>query len=305
MEISIGIITYNDVQNVRDLVQSFSEPCPGHSVREIILVSTSECMKLVDLAQELEKKFPTFSFFLQSQRQGKSSAINLFLRESSSDVVVVCSGDVHPAPDALSNMLSKFDDPCVGMVGPKIISVRRGQSLAAKIDAMIWRLHDVMASFRPKLGEMVAFRRVFDGIPEKTMVDEAYIEHVVCAEGYSLAYAETAVVYNCPERGMLDFLRKRVRINLGHIYLFADYGYEVSSLSTKILLRTFFTSFCRASLKEKVYLFFLGGLEVLSRATAGLLFMLRYCNPVWHVPEHKEDNANIKQTEISCEQEVR
>ena len=56
---------------------------------------------------------------------------------------------------------------------------------------MLWELHDKSARVSPKLGEAVAFRRLFDAIDECSLVDEVSIEAEVRAAGGELVTYRT------------------------------------------------------------------------------------------------------------------
>ena len=48
----------------------------------------------------------------------------------------------------------------------------------------------------PRLGELVAFRKVLDSIPPDVAMDEAFVEALVIQRGLQVRYAPDAVVYN-------------------------------------------------------------------------------------------------------------
>ena len=60
----------------------------------------------------------------------------------------------------------------------------------------LWSMHHTLALHSPKLGELVAFRRVVGAIPKDTAVDEAAIEAAVKRSGYAIRYAGDAIVFN-------------------------------------------------------------------------------------------------------------
>jgi len=82
----------------------------------------------------------------------------------------------------------------------------------------------------PRLGEMIAFRKVFDRIPPDVAMDEAFVEALVVKRGMQVRYAPDAVVYNTGPDSVSDFVRQRRRNYAGHLYLKSKYGYTVSSI---------------------------------------------------------------------------
>jgi len=101
---------------------------------------------------------------------------------------------------------------------------------------LLWNLHHRTNLIDFKAGEMIAFRKIFERIPNHTAVDEASIEAVIRGQGYQVRYVEKAITYNKGPDTVKDFLRQRRRIHAGHLALRDAVGYRVATLSsTKIL----------------------------------------------------------------------
>jgi biofilm PGA synthesis N-glycosyltransferase PgaC len=89
----------------------------------------------------------------------------------------------------------------------------------------------------PRLGELIAFRKVFDHIPPDVAMDEAFVEAFIIRRGMQVRYAPDAVVYNMGPETVSDFVKQRRRNYAGHLYLRDKYGYKVSSLQNTRVLR--------------------------------------------------------------------
>jgi hypothetical protein len=89
----------------------------------------------------------------------------------------------------------------------------------------------------PRLGEMIAFRKVFDRIPPDVAMDEAFVEAIVVERGMQVRYAPDAVVYNTGPTTIGDFVKQRRRNHAGHLYLKHKYGYAVSSIQNKRVIK--------------------------------------------------------------------
>src|SRR5439155_22864973 len=99
-------------------------------------------------------------------RRGKASAINLFLEEArGADACVLLSGDVLPERGAVAKLLDALDDPKVGMAGGRPVPRPGDGGLVGSIVKLQWDLHHEVSLVSPKLGEVIAFRNVLDGIP--------------------------------------------------------------------------------------------------------------------------------------------
>jgi len=92
----------------------------------------------------------------------------------------------------------------------------------------------------PRLGELIAFRKVFDHLPQDVAMDEAFVEALIIRRGMEVRYAPDAVVHNMGPETVSDFVRQRRRNYAGHLYLKAKYGYRVSSLENVRVVRIAF-----------------------------------------------------------------
>jgi hypothetical protein len=89
----------------------------------------------------------------------------------------------------------------------------------------------------PRLGELIAFRKVFDRMPPDVAMDEAFVEAFIIRRGMQVRYAPDAVVYNMGPQTVNDFVKQRRRNYAGHLHLRNKYGYRVSSLQNRRVAR--------------------------------------------------------------------
>jgi len=89
----------------------------------------------------------------------------------------------------------------------------------------------------PRLGELIAFRKLFDQIPPDVAMDEAFVEALVIRRGLQVRYAPDAVVFNMGPETVSDFVKQRRRNHAGHLHLKEKYGYEVSSMGSPRLAK--------------------------------------------------------------------
>ena len=257
MNVSWGIMCHNEEANIGSLLRAAMQQ---HNGVEITVVA-SGC---TDRTVEIAESFPV-NILVQEHREGKASAINLFIRESKGDVLVVESGDTIPADGCLEALLKPFQFTHVGMTGAHPVPVDAKKNFKVKY---LWELHHRMALKKPKMGEMIAFRRLFDNIPEGTAVDEASIEFEVSRRGYSIRYCPDAIVYNKGPETVSEFIKQRKRIYLGHLAL-REQGYDVSSMGTSFLVQLVVSTLRPWNLHGVVHTVWL---EYIARRQAGVEF---------------------------------
>ena len=283
---SVGVMAYNEEQNIGKLLEALTnQRLDVVDIRQIFVVSSGSTDGTDDIVREWAARDDRISLIRQESRQGKASAINLFLDAAEADVFVLESGDTIPAPDCVERMLAPFDDPRVGMSGGRPMPVDDDGTFMGFVVHMLWRLHHMLALKHPKLGEMVAFRSVVRSIPPDTAVDEASIEAIVVEQGLTLAYAPDALIYNKGASTVSDFLKQRRRIYAGHIWLSKVQSYEVSTKKVGGIL-----SVLLEDLKPspRTLLWTLGGvfLEFVGRLLGTIDFYVLKKNPyTWEVSE--------------------
>jgi cellulose synthase/poly-beta-1,6-N-acetylglucosamine synthase-like glycosyltransferase len=192
---------------------------------------------------------------IQEKREGKASAINLFLKEAVSPILVLIGADVIPEASALEHLCSPFRDPTTGMVGGRPVPVNDPATFMGHVVHLVWCLHNGLARVQPKLGEVVAFRNVISSIAAESPVDELSIQALMSQLGYRLVYEPACVVHNKGPLTVGDFLKQRRRIYAGHLQVRNQQHYEASTMKVGSIASQF--SACRelalSSLKRGIW----------------------------------------------------
>ena len=229
---SLGIMAHNEAANIgRLLARVAASRLERVRVAEIIVVASGCTDDTEAIVRAAAAADPRIRLISQPTRQGKASAMNLFLRDAACDVLVLSSADLLPDADALERLVSPFADPEVGMTACRPEPVNDPATFMGFAAHLLWDLHHQMNLEGFKAGEMIAFRKVFTRIPPHTAVDEASVEPLIRGQGFGVRYVPDAVVYNKGPETVNDFLRQRRRIYAGHLEMQAALGYSVSTMS--------------------------------------------------------------------------
>src|SRR2546425_1134939 len=235
---SIGIMAYNEEANIARTLQSVLEQTsPTVCIEEVIVVASGCTDRTVPIVSEMALKEPRIRLCVQEKREGKASAINLFLKKATSPVVVLIGADVIPEASAIENLCAPFKDPKIGMVGGRPVPVNDANTFMGHAVHLLWRLHDCVARMHPKLGEVISFRNVISGIPTDSAVDEISIQALIFQLGYQLIYRPDCVVYNKGPVTVRDFLKQRRRIYAGHLEVLKQQNYEASTMKITPIAR--------------------------------------------------------------------
>ncbi len=234
---SLGITAYNEEKIIGQLLQRILDQRLNTVELVEIIVVISGCTDNTEaIVRDVMTQDDRIQLFVQEKREGKASAINLFLDHASTEICLLCSGDLLPEYDVVEKLVAPLADPEVGMTSCRPEPVNAPDEFMGFAAHLLWDLHHQINLHGFKAGEMTAFRKVFKRIPYHTAVDEASVEPVVRGQGYKVVYVPDAVVYNKGPETSADFLRQRRRIYAGHLDLQQTVGYSVSTMNgTKIL----------------------------------------------------------------------
>ncbi|MEW5958699.1 MAG: glycosyltransferase [Chloroflexota bacterium] len=235
---SVGITAHNEEANIGQLLRAMLDQ-RLHSVEitEIIVVASGCTDRTGEIVEEFMAGDPRIQLFVQEKREGKTSAINVFLKHATEAVCVLESGDTLPHEDTIENMVRMFADPAVGMTGAHKVPVNMPDHIVGFLSHLRLKMEHQLCLEIPRLGELIAFRKVFDQIPPDVAMDEAFVEALVIRRGLQVRYAPDAVVFNMGPETVSDFIKQRRRNHAGHLYLKDKYGYEVSSMSAGRLFK--------------------------------------------------------------------
>ncbi len=303
---SVGVTAYNEEANIGRLLDALlSQHLYDVEISEIIVVCSGCTDCTVPIVESYVARDERIRVFVQPRREGKTSAINIFLKNATQDICVLESGDTLPAESAVEHLVRMFVDPTVGMTGAHKIPVNTPDHLVGLFTHLRLRLDHQLCLEIPRLGEMIAFRKVFDQIPPDVAMDEAFVEALVIKRGMQVRYAPDAVVYNTGPDTIRDFVTQRRRNHAGHLYLRSKYGYAVSSIQN--------TRVARVALKEiwgairlVAALVLLATLEIWSRLLGWWDFAVRHDrHVVWDMAWSQKADVESERQQTAGEDDLR
>ena len=235
---SVGIMAHNEEANIgRSIHAVLQQQGPSLRIEEVIIVASGCTDGTIPIVAEIALQEPRIRLYIQEKREGKASAINLFLKQAISPVVVLIGADVLPAASALEYLCAPLKDPRIGMVGGRPVPVNDPATFMGYAVHLLWRLHDRLARIHPKLGEVIAFRNAISGIPTDSPVDEISIQALISQLGYHLVYEPACIVHNKGPLTIRDFLKQRRRIYAGHLQARDQQNYEAATMNVGLLVR--------------------------------------------------------------------
>jgi len=282
--VSVGICAYNEEGNIRQCLDSVCSQKPeGQEIIEIIVISSASTDRTDDIVREYSLMDGRVRLSPQEKREGKSSAVNQFMREAKGDILVLVNADNRLDPDTMFHLLAPFQDENVGMVGGHPVPVNDKDDLAGFAVHMLWEMHHHLSMINPKTGELVAFRNLDMQISPGINTDEDWIRMRIEGDGLRTAYAPEAIVWNKGPETLSDFWKQRTRVNIGEKYMKKRYEFEVPTWKGEFLMPAL-VSFLRDNLRHPLKMTVAMGIEGLSRAYASLHVALDRGDPyVWEM----------------------
>src|SRR5579859_2279636 len=118
LKCSVGVMAYNEEASIADALTSIlGQKVSSGRIAELIVVASGCEDRTAAIVTEIASRDGQVRLIEQAQREGKASAINLFISQARSDVLIMAGGDVIMADGSVDQLLSHFADPQVGMVG--------------------------------------------------------------------------------------------------------------------------------------------------------------------------------------------
>lgn len=289
---SIGIMAYNEEANIaRTLRAVLAQSGLSVRVQEIIVVASGCTDRTEAIVAEMMRDEPRIRLCVQEKREGKASAINLFLKQARSPLLILLGADTVPAQHAVEQLCAPFDDPSVGMVGGRPVPINDPATFMGHTAHLLWRLHDCLARRQPKLGEIIAFRHIIPAIGTSSAVDEVSIQALIAQLGYTLVYQPECVVYNKGPLTVRDFLKQRRRIYAGHLTVRKCQQYEASTMRVSPILRQLIACRHFALCSPRQVVWTLGAilLEAWARVQGHYDFWRRREHHIWQMAASTKD----------------
>lgn len=167
--------------------------------------------------------YPEATVLHDAPRRGKTAALNRALQYIHSPIVVFTDANTMLNREAILEIAGCFADPKVGCVaGEKRVAAAEGAGAAAT-EGVYWRYESKLKELDSRLhtavgaaGELFAVRRsLWHDLPEDTLLDDFVCSMLIAAEGYRIAYCQTAYALESPSADMGEEGKRKQRIAAG------------------------------------------------------------------------------------------
>lgn len=290
MRISVGICAHNEEKNILNCLRAVSsQELYLFELSEIIVVSSASTDRTDDLVRSYARIDPRVRLLLQDRREGKSSAVNLFMKCATGEILVLVNADNILKEGSLQKLLEPFLDDNVGMVGGHPVPVNLKENFVGFSVHMLWDLHHRLSLIVPKTGEFIAFRNLGLRIPDGVNTDEDWIRMEVEKRGLRVVYAPDAIVMNKGPMNITDLWKQRTRVNIGERYMKKRFNFCVPTWELKFLMAAL-KDFLRDNSNQLHRIFGFMIFEVLARLYASIHVTVGRADPyIWDIVESTKE----------------
>ena len=275
MKITVGICAYNESnRNLQLLIKKYLEELKDE-LEEIIVVGNTNG----------EYRADKVVFIYEKERRGKSRAINSILRLAKGDVIVISDADIMPIDGSIKALIKPLRDGYGASCPRPIPTVKEG--LIGFLNEVIYRVQldaNSNEEFFHLPGKITVVRKgVVREIPEDTINDDALIGLYSLMKGFRNKYVKESKVLFHPPQNLVEHLKQRKRIFLGHLQLWRRYGVVVPSMNPITVFLKIRKVFNRLTPTETLYFMIGIVLEAIARAWGLLAFILGSNDDKWDI----------------------
>ncbi|MBV9178162.1 MAG: glycosyltransferase [Nitrososphaeraceae archaeon] len=221
-KVTIGIPTFNEGQNILNLLRALETDIPrDYLISEIIISDDSSDDTPEKVYGFLTSSSLNIKFIHHNGRRGAAAAWNEIFERSMGDIIVLYDADIIVGQRCTERLVSSI----WGKIGlcasnPKPIKVK-GIAAGASIFISDWlrSVRNNRLSQYTVMGRAMSIRSDIAkkiSIPDDIIAIDLYVHCKVLECGFDVVYNDNAVVYFYPPTRISDFLSQVVRATNGH-----------------------------------------------------------------------------------------
>ncbi|MCX7728693.1 MAG: glycosyltransferase family 2 protein [Bacteroidia bacterium] len=158
----------------------------------------------------------------QTERKGKSAAINRSLQFVNTEIVAFCDANTYLNKESILYIVKHFENEKVGVVaGEKRVlaidnTAGEGESMYWKYESWLKKISSEFYTCIGAVGELIAFRKsLFEPLPEDTILDDFVLSMQIADKGYKIVYEPNAYAEEAPSDNEKEEMKRKIRIAAG------------------------------------------------------------------------------------------
>lgn len=170
-KVSILVPTYNESNVIRLKLQNLTKLKYPKNLMQIIVVDSNSNDPTLDIVKDFVENHNEIKIqvLTESERKGKSAALNFALKQCGGDVIIVSDADCFWPPDILDKALPYLADPKVGAIsGPKIL-LNPTQSWVTRTEDAYLNSVNLLRLGESKIGSTLLFEGGFSAYKREVL----------------------------------------------------------------------------------------------------------------------------------------
>jgi cellulose synthase/poly-beta-1,6-N-acetylglucosamine synthase-like glycosyltransferase len=220
---TVGICAYNEGNNIGKLLSNVLNDQELSEDSEVVVVCSGCLDNTEEVVHEYAAKDLRVKPHFEKERKGKASAVNYILANATGDAILFISADTLPRKGTFSKLLSKLEQPQVGLVCGNPSPVNGSNSMIGRIVHLMWRFHSHVfeelndAGLARHASEAFCMRKgIVEKIPSETVNDDAFIAVNVKKKGWLIKFCPDSYISICGPKTFQEYFQQRRRVVFGH-----------------------------------------------------------------------------------------
>ena len=168
-------------------------------------------------------KYPRIQLLHQSERRGKSAALNRAMEKVTAPIVVFSDANTFLHPQSILKLVRHFRDSRVGGVSgekrvanPDSSAVGFGERLYWQYESILKKANADFYTIIGAAGELFSMRsNLYRPLDDKVILDDFVVSAGVCLQGYRFLYEREAFGTETSSASMTEERKRKIRISAG------------------------------------------------------------------------------------------
>lgn len=241
--VTIVVVAYNEAARIERRLQNLLGLDYPSSRFDILVASDGSTDSTAARARAVDPRRVSVVAF--DQRRGKPAVLDDVVPRARGEIVVLADARQHFERRALRALMAPFTDPMVGAVSGELMLVSLRSTPGADGAGLYWRYEKAIRRAESLVGSTVGAtgaiyairRRLFEPIPEDTLLDDVLIPVRIARRGYRVVLVSEARAWDRVMPVSHEFARK-VRTIAGNFQLLARERWLMSPLQNPLWFQT-------------------------------------------------------------------
>lgn len=239
--LTVGICAYNEGRSIGKALASLL-PQLG-SGDELIVVASGCTDNTVPAVREIAERNKRVRLIEEQEKRGKSSAINIILKNAKGGTIVLTDADIIVGEGAIGALSKRLEESGAGAVIAQTCPYKT-ENFFDRMQAFAWRAFNSTRAEQSQSGELFALNGYLSAvragivtqIQEGNLVEDWLLGWEIKKTGNAVVYEPEAMVYVKSAQNLRDYIRQKSRVRAGQ-WQMRRHGMKLSYLRKPSHLR--------------------------------------------------------------------